>query len=149
MLPLCRRALCCLCSFPHLVSFVLSSSRRLGVVSPSASHGCLLFLLPTSRPRGFGFLVLATFASWSKVLAIDFDVISQRASVILVSRCSCVIASTWPANLYASPKRAWAKEASFSSAAVEFHSVALVPSITILSLKESLLWSLSVFSCLV
>ena len=89
--------------------------------------------------RGLSFLGLTAFASRSKALAIDFDITSHRASVFLVSTWSCMIASTCPANSHASSRRPQAKDSSSSSAAVEFHSVASVPSTTIFKLTDSML----------
>ena len=79
---------------------------------------------------------LQTPASKSRALAVDFNVMSHKASVFLVSRWSCVIASTCPANSHATSTRPRAKDSSSSSDAVEFHSVASVHRGKSLSLKR-------------
>ena len=70
---------------------LVQSSSRSGL-SVSFSQMSPVFASSVSA-KGFSFLGLTTFASKSRALGIDFDVISQRASVFLVSRWSCVIAS--------------------------------------------------------
>ena len=125
--------------FPYLRG--LSAGSFLSTHRQLLADVSLVFASKVSA-RSFSFLKLTTFASKSRALAVAFNIISQRASVFLVSRWSCLIASTWPVNSYASPRRAWAKE---PSATVEFHSLDSVPRITIFSLNESVLWSHFVF----
>ena len=112
---------------------------RTVVIKKYSFIDCLLVFSSSVSARGLSFLGLTAFASRSKALAIDFDITSHRASVFLVSTWSCMIASTCPANSHASPRRPQAKDSSSSSAAVEFHSVASVPSRTIFKLTDSML----------
>ena len=84
-------------------SFILVQSSSWSGLSVSFSHVSLVFASCVSA-KGLSFLGLRTFASKPRALAIAFDVINQRASVFLVSRCSCVIASTWPSEFSRLPQ---------------------------------------------
>ena len=62
-----------------------------------------LVVVSNVSARSSSFLGLTTFASKSRAVALMTSTSSsQRASVFLVPRCSCVIASTWPEISYAS-----------------------------------------------
>ena len=106
---------------PRLIgSFILVQSSSSSDLSNNVSQ--MHFVLASNvSARGFIFLEFPTFASKSRDLAIDFEVMSHRASDFLESKCSCATASTCPANSEASFSHFWASDASCSSAAIEFH----------------------------
>ena len=82
----------------------------------STSFSQIPFVFASSfSGRGFIFLGFTTFASKSRALGIDFEVMSHNASDFLESKCNCVITSTCPANSDASSNRREASDASSSS----------------------------------
>ena len=85
-----------------LSSFILVQSSSRSDLSVSFSQMSLVF---SSSVSARGLMGLTTFASKSNALATDFDVMSQRASVFLVPRWNCVIASTCPANSHVCSRR--------------------------------------------
>ena len=83
-------------------------------VHRQVSHRCFSFLSPVSQPEVTA-LGLTTFASKARALAIDFEVIGNKASIFLVSKWSCGTVSTGPANSHASSRRPRTKNTPSSS----------------------------------